>query len=140
MRSGDKTESVRTPRSWLTDIAFYVVAFVALSAIILVVNLATNTARGLSGNALATVLAGLMLLRYRWHSSVPGLPTILAISPFGGLSAVLFLFMLQWVVLFNTSYSFEPASGYELLAAFLLNWAVLAATLLIRRRGGRASA
>lgn len=124
-------------RGWLASIAFFVVVFVALSTIMLIVNLATNTARGLSGNAVATVLAGLLMVRFRWQNSIPHLRTLLAFSPCAGFSAVLYLYILYFAGTMTARYSFAPLTAYELLAAFIVNTLVLAATLLILRAGRR---
>ena len=115
------------------DVVFFVLVFLGLSTLILAVNLITNTSGGMSGHALATILAGLMLLNYRWGKQVPDNITIVAFSAIAGCSAVIYLSILQFAAVFNWWLSFEPLKGYEIGLAFAVNALVFAVTMWVHK-------
>lgn len=121
-------------RAWLIDVSFFILAFLGLAALILVVNVMTNTWNGVSGHALATVLAGLMLSKYRWNSLVPNRFIVVAFSAVAGFSAIIYLYLLQIFSRLSPVLSFELLKGYELLIAFVVNALVFAATMWFRQR------
>ena len=121
-------------KSTLVDMLFFVSAFLMLAVSILAVNIVTNTWHGTSGHALATILAGLALVRYRWERLVPGRLVVLAFSIVAGFSAILFLYFLQVISALSLWFPFEPLRGYELLIAFVANALVFAATMWVKRR------
>lgn len=116
------------------DVLFFVSTFLILAVFILAVNIVTNTWNGTSGHALATILAGLALVRYRWERLVPGRHVVLAFSIVAGFSAILFLYFLQVISALSRWFSFEPLRGYELLIAFVINALIFALTMWVKRR------
>ena len=121
-------------RSWHLDVLFFVLMFLGLSGMILVVNLLTTSFRGVSGHALATVLAGLALVRYRWRGAVPEHRVIVGFSIVAGFSAVLYLYLMQVSSGLSPWLEFEPLRGYEIALSFVMNALVFAITMWFRRR------
>ena len=123
-----------TLRAWWGDILFFVLMFLGISALMLLVNVITSTWNGVSGHALATVLAGLLLVKCRWGNSVPKYAVVMVFSVIAGFSAILYLFLLQLFAGLSWWFSFDPLRGYELALAFVINAVVFAATMWIRGR------
>ena len=119
---------------WSRDILFFVLTFLGLSLVIITVNLLTNSFRGVSGHALATIMAGLALVRYRWNKAVPGFLVIAGFSIVAGFSAVAYLYLLQVLSGLSLWLNFDPLRGYEVALAFVVNAIVFAATMWFRRR------
>lgn len=123
-----------TLTAWWGDILFFVLMFLGISALMLLVNVITSTWNGVSGHALATVLAGLLLVKYRWGNSVPKYTVVMLFSVIAGFSAIIYLFLLQLLAGLSWWFSFDPLRGYELALAFVINAVVFAATMWIRGR------
>lgn len=120
--------------SWPLDVLFFVLMFLGLSVVIMAVNLLTSSYRGVSGHALATVLAGLALIRYRWRGAVPECRVIAGFSIVAGFSAVLYLYLMQVSSGLSPWIEFAPLRGYEVALSFLINALVFAITMWFRRR------
>lgn len=120
--------------AWSRDVLFLVLTFLGLSVAILAVNLLTNSFRGVSGHALATVLAGLALVRFRWGKTVPGRLVIAGFSVVAGFSAVIYLYLLQVSSGLSPWLEFDPLRGYEVALAFVVNASVFAVTMWFRGR------
>lgn len=125
---------LKRQKTWLPDVLFFVLAFLGFAILILLVNVLTNTWNGISGHALATILAGLMLFRYRWRYSTPGRIAVIIFSAVAGFSAIVYLYMLQSFALVSEWFSFEPLRGYELAIAFVTNALIFFATAWVRKR------
>ncbi len=123
--------------AWYRDIPFFLLAFFGLSVVILAVNLLTGTFNGVSGHALATVLAGLALVRYRWGRMVPDRLTVVVFAVVAGFSAVVYFYLLQVTAVLSPWLDFDPLRGYEVALAFIANAAVFGLTMWFRRRANR---
>ncbi len=122
--------------AWARDLLFFVLTFLGLSVAVLAVNLLTDMFRGVPGHALATVLAALALVRYRWRKLVPGRLVIGGFSIVAGFSAVVYLFLLQVSSGLSPWLEFDPLHGYEVALAFVVNAMVFAVTMWFRGRTG----
>ena len=114
------------------DVLFFVMLFLGLAVFMVIVNVTTGTWRGISGHALATVLAALILVKYRWKDAIPGRPMRVGFSLVAGLSAIVYLYLLQIVASLSPWLAFEALRGYELLMAFAVSALVFAGTLWVR--------
>ncbi|MGM0571227.1 hypothetical protein [Marinobacter sp.] len=119
---------------WSRDLLFFFLVFLGLSVTILAVNLLTTSYEGVSGHALATVLAGLALVRYRWDGSVPGYTVIVGFSVVAGFSAILYLYLFQILASLIPRLEFDPLRGYEIAFSFFVNALVFWGTMWFRRR------
>lgn len=121
-------------RSIFFDATFYLLLFLALSTVILVINLLTKSVHGLSGNIVATISTALLLIHYQWKRQIPGKLTVAAFSILAGFAAIVFLFLLQIVAPLLPGHEFDPLRGYELLVPFVVNLGVFALTVRIKGR------
>lgn len=119
---------------WSRDLLFFFLVFLGFSVTILAVNLLITSYEGVSGHALATVLAGLALVRYRWNGSIPGYRVIVGFSVVAGFSAIFYLYLLQVLASLTPWLEFDPLRGYEIVFAFFVNALVFGGTMWFRRR------
>ena len=119
---------------WLLDVLFFVLVFFGLATSILLVNVITKTWNEMSGHALATILACLMLFRYRWSNTTPDRNTVMVFSAIAGFSAIVYLYFLQIFASISGWFTFEALRGYEPAIAFAANALVFSATVWVRKR------
>lgn len=121
-------------RQILVDVFFLITVFFLLSTVMLVVNLATHTAKGLSGNALATVLAAIMMARYRWQGRPVSWPKKIQFAFLAGACAVAYLYVLYFYGKASDEYVFARLQWHELITAFTVNTLVFGLVLQFIQR------
>lgn len=121
-------------QGWPGDVVFFLLAFLGLSLSILLVNLFTDTWNGRSGHALATVLAGLLLFKFRWKRLIPSRTIVAVFSVVAGFGAVFYLYLLQLVSSMVPAIAFDAMRGYEVLFAFTVNAMIFAGTFWCLRK------